>query len=337
MSFNGITKLLPRSLLAALCLSALPQVVLAVAEDNVRVSTQSSEMALEEVLVTGKRPGPPLWRVSNGTSTLWIFGVLDPLPKRLVWDPASVNAIMQDSKAYLAPPGVSASVSNPLRVIGILRALSKLKKLAKGEQLKDVVPAKLYREFTDVAAQFRLANRRTKKLRPMFAAEALTEQALSRSGLRDSEQLQTQIERIVKRHKVPKLTHTRHIAIDSALEILASPNLESELACLQTTVESVSTDLQQAKIRAQAWAEGNAALLSAMDYPDVDSSCVVSLFSSPAAVTLQTEANQAWLASAVQVLKAHETSFASLPMRELVHQDGLLKQLEQLGYQVRGQ
>lgn len=297
----------------------------------------SANDVVEELVVTGKRPGPPLWRVSNNGSTLWIFGVPDTLPKKLVWDPASVNAIMQDSQTYLSPPSVSATVSNPLRALGVLRAFGKLKKLDNNQQLKDVVPAPLYAEFTAAAAQFRLSQRRTKKLRPMFAAEALTEQALNKSGLRDSEQLQEQIEKIAKRRKVPVISNTRSIDMDSLFEILESPSLKSELTCMQTTLEAVGTDLQQAVLRAQAWADGDALLLSSLDYPDVNSSCVQNLFSSPAAVALMVEANQAWLTSATKVLEANQTSFASLPMRELVRQDGLLKQLEQRGYSVRGQ
>ncbi len=301
-----------------------------------RVEHSANDL-VEELVVTGKRPGPPLWRVSNNGSTLWIFGVPDTLPKKLVWDPASVNAIMQDSQAYLSPPDISASVSNPLRAIGVLRAFGKLKKLDNNQQLHNVVPDPLYTQFTAAAAQFRLPLRRTKKLRPMYAAEALTEQALKKSGLRDSEHLEEQIRKIAKRRKVPVISSSRSIDMDKLFEILESPSLEAELACLQITVEAVATDLQQAVLRAQAWADGDALLLSSLDYPDVNSSCVQNLFSSPAAVAVMAQANQAWLTSATRVLATHETSFASLPMRELVREDGLLKQLEQRGFKIRGQ
>lgn len=320
------------TLLLSLCIFA--QASQADAENQLE---QSANGLVEELVITGKRPGPPLWRVSRNGSTLWIFGVPDTLPKKLVWDPASVNAIMQDSQAYLSPPNISASVSNPLRAIGVLRTFGKLKKLDDSQRLKDVVPAPLYAQFTAVAAQFRLSQRHTKKLRPMYAAEALTEQALKKSGLRDSEHLEEQIKKIAKRRKVPVISSSRSIDMDSLFKILESPSLDAELTCLQITVEAVGTDLQQAVLRAQAWADGDALLLSSLDYPDVNSSCVQNLFNSPAAVALMAQANQAWLTSAAKVLEMNETSFASLPMRELVREDGLLKQLEQRGYKVRGQ
>ena len=36
---------------------------------------------IEEVVVSGRRPGPPLWRIKNGENTLWVFAVVDTMPK----------------------------------------------------------------------------------------------------------------------------------------------------------------------------------------------------------------------------------------------------------------
>lgn len=53
--------------------------------------------AIEEVVVVGKRPGPPLWKVVNSEHTLFIIGSLDPLLKSLEWDSASVDWIISQS------------------------------------------------------------------------------------------------------------------------------------------------------------------------------------------------------------------------------------------------
>lgn len=31
---------------------------------------------IEEVTVSGHRPGPPLWQIKNGENTLWVFAVV---------------------------------------------------------------------------------------------------------------------------------------------------------------------------------------------------------------------------------------------------------------------
>ena len=34
------------------------------------------------MIVTGVVPGPPMWQVKQGENTLWVFGMLDPVPKK---------------------------------------------------------------------------------------------------------------------------------------------------------------------------------------------------------------------------------------------------------------
>ena len=49
---------------------------------------------IEEIVVIGKRPGPSLWKVTNGDNVLWIFGVHHPVPKSLEWDSESVEWVI---------------------------------------------------------------------------------------------------------------------------------------------------------------------------------------------------------------------------------------------------
>ena len=46
---------------------------------------QAGDFELDEVLVTGERPGPAMWKVSKGDHTLWIMGTLSPLPSKMTW------------------------------------------------------------------------------------------------------------------------------------------------------------------------------------------------------------------------------------------------------------
>ena len=35
---------------------------------------------IEEITVIGRYPGPPLWKITSGARTLWVFGELSPVP-----------------------------------------------------------------------------------------------------------------------------------------------------------------------------------------------------------------------------------------------------------------
>ena len=154
-----------RSVLAAVLFAALTAIM------PVGVSATGGKDSvvpiLEEVVVVGKRPGPPLWRVKDGDRTLWVFGTLSPLPKSLQWEPQSVDWIVSQSQAYLSAPERSASTRNPIKAIGVLRKLRKLKKLPNSQKLDDVLPAELFRRFADAKARFAPRDDQLLRLRPM--------------------------------------------------------------------------------------------------------------------------------------------------------------------------
>jgi TraB/PrgY/gumN family len=66
---------------------------------------------LDEQLVTGERPGPAMWRVSNGDHDLWILATLSPLPKHMTWRSHAVENRIAQSQVVLAPPEILADVS----------------------------------------------------------------------------------------------------------------------------------------------------------------------------------------------------------------------------------
>ena len=80
------------------------------------------------MVVTGKRPGPPLWKVSNQGNVLWVFGTLDYLPKRLRWDTASVRFILSESEEYISPPRINSIERNPFKAISLMRTFNRIQK-----------------------------------------------------------------------------------------------------------------------------------------------------------------------------------------------------------------
>src|SRR5688572_14603537 len=51
--------------------------------EPVAAQTSGDPPTIEEITVIGRYPGPPLWKVTRGEHTLWIFGDLSPVPKGL--------------------------------------------------------------------------------------------------------------------------------------------------------------------------------------------------------------------------------------------------------------
>lgn len=74
---------------------------------------------LETLVVTGVQPGPGLWRVSHEGNVLWILGTVSPLPAKMKWESAEVEAVIADSQQVLLPPSVTMTADvGPLPFAG---------------------------------------------------------------------------------------------------------------------------------------------------------------------------------------------------------------------------
>src|SRR6266702_798410 len=86
----------------------------------------ANDAPMEEVVVTGEHEGPRLWKVrkpegpgGQGDHVLWILGTLTPLPRKLIWQSDSVEAVLQQSQEVVpAWPafGIGANPFTALRV-----------------------------------------------------------------------------------------------------------------------------------------------------------------------------------------------------------------------------
>jgi hypothetical protein len=118
------------------------------------------------------------------------------------------------------------------------------------------------------------------------------------------------------------------------LDELATVTPEAELECFATILTSIESDLAGMKERANAWAIGDVEALTRFDYPDSQGDCLAVLFSADGLAELRDELYSNWLDEAERALATYDTSFSTLPMRELVAADGLLSQLAARGYTV---
>src|SRR5688500_9454902 len=98
--------------------------------------------APEEIIVTGRLPGPPLWKVSNGDKVLWIFPHLNWIPKDMLWESERVARVIAQSQEFLSLPrggaGPPALVRlNPINFARIHRLEGRLERNPDGGTLEE--------------------------------------------------------------------------------------------------------------------------------------------------------------------------------------------------------
>lgn len=290
----------------------------------------------EEIVVVGRKPGPPLWEVANGDHRLYVFGSLQPLPESLDWDSERVEWIISGSSEFIEAPALTVSTTNPFRIPGFLLDYRRQQRLPEGQTLEDVLPADLYALLLTEKQRFAPKNRRLFGLRPMFAAEVLSKEALDSVGLTADSPLPARLRKIARKHDLVLTPTSVDMPIEEGLKLLGQISRQADEACLATTLQSIRTDLTAAVARARAWVDGSMDLLRAQDWPDAREACTVALLDGPKARQARDDADALWLAAAERALKNNRSTLAVLPMREVLRADGLLNRLGERGFVISG-
>jgi uncharacterized protein YbaP (TraB family) len=297
---------------------------------------------LEALVVSGTRPGPGMWKVSHGGHVLHILGTVSPLPRRMEWNSADVEAVIARSQAVIEPPYVAVDAD-----IGVFRGLALVPAMLRArnnpgkKSLSEVVSADLYARWQVLKARYMGTDRGVEKRRPLVAAQELYAAALKKSGLRMGV-VTPVVHRAAKDAGVPLVVSKVSLTLEDPKAALKELN-GSDLAdreCFAGTMARIENDLDNMRARANAWADGDLETLSALPYDDHYTTCMEALTDSALAKRLgidglRARADQAWLANADKALADHAVSFAALPMSQLLAEDGLLAQLRARGYDIQ--
>lgn len=296
---------------------------------------------LEEILVTGERPGPGMWRVSKGGHDLWILATLDPLPKKMLWRSRLVEKRISSSQLVLAPPEVMVDVSF-FNNSGFRHALTQARKDPGGLTLSEELPADLYLRWQSLRSRY-LGNTSYEHTRPVLAAVDLYEHALDQSGLvSDDHYVWRIVERQARSHHVRIVALTvqwhRDRAFDWLREFNGMPR-EQEVGCLEKTINRLETDLEPMRHRANLWSVGDVEGLRAQSYPDDRIACFNTLFSvfkwDDQLEQAYAGLSDSWLEAVDGALSKNKSSFAVLPISGLLKVDGWLAKLRAKGYSVK--
>lgn len=316
-------------------------------------STSASEQAIDEILVEGEYPGPGLWKVTRADDpsghALWVLGEPPPLPKKLKWQSATIEETVRDSPEVLFP---SALIVRPDERIGLFKGISlvpaalRARKNPDGAKLRELLPEDLYARWRTQKKKYLPRNTAIERWRPLFAAEKLQAKALAKSGFGSPEAARTVVAKLAAKHHIKTTTPSLHFTfpvrtIKPALKQFSREHL-ADLECFATTLDLVEaiSDSATMTARANAWATGDVAMLSAIAaLPDPSHACVAAFLGStiaqeivPEDITAQLDA--LWIAQAEKSLAENVSTFALLPFSQVTSAGGYLATLRVKGYVV---
>lgn len=307
----------------------------------------------EEVVVTGEYPGPGLWKVTRpddpSDHTLWILGDPPPLPKRMKWKSSEVEAVLMRSQEVLLPSSLSV---RPDEKIGVFRGLTLLpaalraRKNPDGRTLREVVPEDLYARWLVQKKRYLGADRGVEKHRPIVAAVKLQREAFDDMGLRFGQVSET-VTSLAKKHKIRTTTPMLNFVFNAkdAKETIRRFGREelADIECFATSLDLAEAlaDRATSNARASAWATGDLEAFAAVPkLPSALLPCATAVLGSQVAQEVipsdpRAQLEALWVEAAEKSLATNETTFALLPLSELLASEGRLAALRAKGYNVR--
>ncbi|MEW9624670.1 TraB/GumN family protein [Rhodanobacter geophilus] len=297
---------------------------------------------LAPVVVSGVVSGPGLWKVSKDGHVVWVLGTLSPLPGHIQWESREVEQVLAQARQVLPEPRIKLKAD-----IGFFGKLFLLpsaygaRKNPDGKTLDQVMDASTYQRWLALKRKYIGDDRGIERWRPLFAAQELYRKALKANGLSNDGGVSGAVAALAKQDGVPETPVEYRVEIKHPGDALkafkaAAP---SDMECFSRTLDAIEHDLPAMTARANAWATGDLAALRGLPDSHRRDACVTAITSAGFAHQLglddiPAQMEVVWLAAARDALAKNDTSFAMLPMEELLSPSGYLARLKAQGYAV---
>lgn len=285
---------------------------------------------LDEVVVSGERPGPGMWHVRHGSAQVWILGSLSPLPKNITWRSHEVEQVLEISNQVLVPKPLEVGI---VKILWLLVTERNLLMVRGGKKLKDVMPAPLYARFAAQRAKYTDEPDKWERYRPIIAAAFLQHAAFHQVGLSARVDLGAAVRILAKNHGV-RVDEVKIGGMGDLLEALKTMQNSTENICVAASLGTIETGLPRLLDRATAWATGNVERIENMpEPPDVDA-CLEALDAGTSAGDLLARVRRSWFEALDKSLQGNATTLAVVNIDMLLGRSGLLEELRAKGYEV---
>lgn len=112
------------------------------------VSAQEEDR-VDDIVVTARRAGAPMWTVTRGDSTVILVGAISGVPRDFAWRPEALQAATGRSQRVLYPTEGRASMTDLLRLMWRIRTITTL---PEGTTTADYLPPDLQARLEDLMA-----------------------------------------------------------------------------------------------------------------------------------------------------------------------------------------
>ncbi|MGZ3304738.1 MAG: TraB/GumN family protein [Asticcacaulis sp.] len=236
--------------------------VLNAATSNLATPPDARTQDITEVVVRGRKldwsnlaaqrekvPGPAIWKLSRGGSTVFVIAVLDEAPNGLTWDARFLKSQLSGASSLIVPGPTHYSDTAE-------KAYRKASSLTPPQQLKDVVSSQSWTRFSEAVAAQGFPLDRYAGFEPERAGAEMYDAALVKMGIDGDIGQLTRIADMAANGRLPIREAFRFDGDLTDAERLRLTAAQNE-TCLNAYLDSLGFDAHGLPRLAAAWADGD--------------------------------------------------------------------------------
>jgi len=287
------------------------------------VRAQNSETTVDEIIVTARRSGAPMWEVTRGDSTVLLVGAIQAVPAGIEWRPDALEQATRQAQRVYFPQRISASPADLFRVIWRSRTLTRM---PEGKTSADYLSPEWQARLDALEATYDEDWSGDSFL--ILSSELLSD----RLGLRDrgNQEVGEVVRRAARRGRVP-VTSIGSVRGDTVIDDLLTRPPETWVPCIEATIAAAEAGQPAVAARGQAWTRFDVPAVMASPIEMAMSRCWP--WSDP---TLGTLLRGQWISAVEGALREPGVTLAVAPLRVLAETGGVLDDLERRGFDIVG-
>ncbi|HEX6375100.1 MAG TPA: TraB/GumN family protein [Allosphingosinicella sp.] len=278
---------------------------------------------VEDIVVTGRRSGVPLWTVRSERTTLVLVGAIPGVSKTTHWDPTALTEALRKADRVMFPQS-QALTASPFSVIGWLAKWNAMGSLPKGQSLAGIAGPEEMRRLAGLRAR-KMVRADYANRHPLHLAGDLRDRA--KGDIDYARNAADYVRRAIKDYKLTLVPIPRSKAKPLVKDLFASTPQE-HLPCLRAAIAMAEAGPAAVQARSDAWAARRVPEMLASPADGVYESCW------PATEVLDSGAELT--AEMKQLLAEPQVTVAVLSLRSLAERGGVLDGLEAAGFDIQG-
>ena len=267
-----------------------------------------------EVAPADAVPGPALWRLKNGNTTMYLFGTVHVLPPGTKWLDQRIEKALDASDELVFEINLDETAS----VQQVVLAKSKL---AGPQTLRELMTPADREQYEAALKGFGMPVGAFDHIEPWMAAMTLSVLPLMHAGFSTD----SGVEAALAAHGVGKKKDALE-TVEQQIGVFDTLPMDVQLSYLDETVEAIPTTASTVSAMLTKWREGDADGLAALLNEEMDDPQIYS--------RLLTQRNAHWVDWIVNRMKQPGTVFIAVGAGHLAGPDSVQQQLAARGIEV---